>query len=847
MLRTWNCGVCTFKNAGDGFCVICQKGQPPQPLGKWACKRCTLMNDESNIKCVVCNNPKPNAQNRKMISTPKAVAANVHGTGINQNNRSNHLREPTDRNLSYKQRNDVEFYQNRGSKSHQMQMDDNQRQAGLNQQPMDMWEKPRRYRQNPIAGMSSEKSIQIYQKPKENDQWLEQTPVDRHEKSMKPIDINIELPSHVKPKVDSLITIENNNPKRHEPAKLLRPLQPPHPQETSNLLQPVQRRHVQSKRQSWSSEDEDQIMSQPSRSLSSIFTKPLRQISQQKPAQVELKKNSMDIDPLDDDVKYGDTAPPYSHNSYGQQSLSQAIAEGTGIIREAEKIDNLGTEELIKRLMQEEMCQLCSEKQGIEISGCGHKVCKSCGREKIEDGITMKKWASQAVTCPINGCRNILPKCVYRHFGLDNSNVLKLEEMQQKFNISQTEGLVRCPSGDCGYTFVGEPGKIVHNKIEKGRDDKPLSDVALRHKAKHRFRCPQCKCNFCGVCLAIPYHVGDTCESYKKWQESKRCRFCEATIDPRKIPHRPNGQFPGWNDVCHLEECQQRRNRSCGKVHKCGHPCIGIRNEKRCIPCFHPDCVPKDSKTHDDYCSICWTEGWSGAPCVQLECSHVVHYHCLMVKLEKKWPAARIVFRYLSCGECNKPIKNAEIRRTLQPHENLKIKVENMALDQLKREGFDKDKRLYEKGGKYYNNKPLFAMDRLAYYMCFKCKKPYFGGMRKCDAQDVDKWNEKHLVCGGCRMGSNKKSCKIHGTEFIVFKCKFCCSRGSWFCWGNTHFCDKCHKRQEGGDYLNRKQMSAHPKCPGIISGNPLDCPLKTKHPPNGTNFCLGCNICLIN
>jgi len=232
---------------------------------------------------------------------------------------------------------------------------------------------------------------------------------------------------------------------------------------------------------------------------------------------------------------------------------------------------------------------------------------------------------------------------------------------------------------------------------------------------------------------------------------------------------------------------------------------------------------------------------------VQLECKHVVHYHCLMQKLEKRWPAARVVFKYLHCGKCNRPIKHPELRRTLHSHEKLKKKVERMALEQLQREGFSEDKRLYEKGGKYFNNRPLFAMDRLAYYICFKCKKPYYGGMRKCDAQDIDKWNKEHLVCGGCRMGSNKKSCKIHGTEFIVFKCKFCCSRGSWFCWGNTHFCDKCHKRQEGGDYLNRKPMSAHPKCPGIESGNPLDCPLKIKHPPNGTNFCLGCNVCLIS
>jgi len=413
--------------------------------------------------------------------------------------------------------------------------------------------------------------------------------------------------------------------------------------------------------------------------------------------------------------------------------------------------------------------------------------------------------------------------------------------------MSKTEGLVKCPAETCGFTFVGEPGKVIKGQIERGRNNLPLNETALNHKAKHRFRCPQCKSNFCGQCSESPYHLGDTCETFKMWKQSKKCRFCHATIDPQKIRHKPDWQFPGWDNVCHLEECQTRRSQSCGKVHRCGHVCIGIRGEKRCPPCFHPDCAPKGGSNQEDFCSICWTEDWTAAPCVQLECKHVVHYHCLMKKLEKRWPAARLVFNYMTCGECKKPIKHPELRKILNPHEDLKRKVERMALDQLKREGFDNDKRIHEKGGKYYNNRELFAMDRLAYYVCFKCKKPYYGGMRKCDAQDIDKWNKEHLVCGGCRMGSNKKTCKIHGTDFIMWKCKFCCSRGSWFCWGNTHFCDDCHKRQESGDYLNRKPMSAHPKCKGIESGNPLDCPLKIKHPANGNNFCLGCNVCLIS
>ena len=45
-----------------------------------------------------------------------------------------------------------------------------------------------------------------------------------------------------------------------------------------------------------------------------------------------------------------------------------------------------------------------------------------------------------------------------------------------------------------------------------------------------------------------------------------------------------------------------------------------------------------------------------------------------------------------------------------------------------------------------------FAMDRYAYYVCFKCGKAYFGGEARCDleAGGGDTFNPEELVCGGC-------------------------------------------------------------------------------------------------
>ena len=62
----------------------------------------------------------------------------------------------------------------------------------------------------------------------------------------------------------------------------------------------------------------------------------------------------------------------------------------------------------------------------------------------------------------------------------------------------------------------------------------------------------------------------------------------------------------------------------------------------------------------------------------------------------------------------------------------IKSDVENKCLLRASAEGIDKDPRVKQSGGDYYGNLAGFAMFKLAYYQCFKCKKPYFGGMKDC-------------------------------------------------------------------------------------------------------------------
>jgi hypothetical protein len=58
-----------------------------------------------------------------------------------------------------------------------------------------------------------------------------------------------------------------------------------------------------------------------------------------------------------------------------------------------------------------------------------------------------------------------------------------------------------------------------------------------------------------------------------------------------------------------------------------------------------------------------------------------------------------------------------------------------------------------------------------AYFMCFKCQKPYFGGRKNCaevmnNAQNAEGFNPKELVCPGC-CDIPIDNCPKHGNDFI--------------------------------------------------------------------------------
>eukprot|EP01059_Diplonema_ambulator_P030201 TRINITY_DN5073_c0_g1_i1.p1 TRINITY_DN5073_c0_g1~~TRINITY_DN5073_c0_g1_i1.p1 ORF type:complete len:801 (+),score=250.08 TRINITY_DN5073_c0_g1_i1:218-2404(+) len=373
--------------------------------------------------------------------------------------------------------------------------------------------------------------------------------------------------------------------------------------------------------------------------------------------------------------------------------------------------------------------------------------------------------------------------------------------------------------------------RAVNNQVEL--DGQQVCLTKAYHYVKYRMRCAACNAVFCFSCNKIPYHLGQTCEEASN---PLHCRFCDIPLTKSAQPtswwrrkKKPYMQL----EICSGGECVEKASETCLAKLPCGHPCNGIVGEKACPPCLHEDCAKgkEGLPSHDEFCSICWTEPLSGGPCIQLSCGHFVHHSCAVRKLEAGWPTSRITFTFMTCPLCSADIEHSspKLQKLLTPLKKLKKDLQKRWMDRLRIEGLLTSARLTQKGERFYQRPMDFAQHVLCYYKCIKCAKPYFGGVQQCNVEEEANrpFRREELICGAC---VDKTTCDVHGTEYIQFKCRYCCKPAVWFCWGTTHFCDSCH----------RVLPRPIPQCKGADT-----CPSGIDHPPNGQEFALGCVACL--
>ncbi|XP_033631426.1 E3 ubiquitin-protein ligase MYCBP2-like isoform X2 [Asterias rubens] len=316
------------------------------------------------------------------------------------------------------------------------------------------------------------------------------------------------------------------------------------------------------------------------------------------------------------------------------------------------------------------------------------------------------------------------------------------------------------------------------------------------------------------------------------------CRFCGSLATSGLL---------AVGSVCDDPDCQKHIKNACTKTLPCGHLCGGVKDEDVCLPCLHGCSRDVSLKQDaDDMCMICFTEALACAPAIQLDCGHVFHQHCCQNVLERQWVGPRITFGFSLCPICKANMEHKVLHDVLAPITDLQADVRRKALMRLEYEGLHNCEAITTPGARFYNDTAGFAMNRYAYYVCFKCKKAYYGGEARCD-QEIGiqgDYDPTELVCGACSDVSRAQMCPKHGTDFLEYKCRYCCSVAVFFCFGRTHFCNACHDDFQRITSIPKPDL---PHCPAGPRAKQLEgdeCPLHVEHPPTGEEFALGCGVC---
>lgn len=422
--------------------------------------------------------------------------------------------------------------------------------------------------------------------------------------------------------------------------------------------------------------------------------------------------------------------------------------------------------------------------------------------------------------------------------------------------------------------------------------DLPL-EKATRHMQRSRFRCGQCDVDFCR-CGVLPYHWGFSCDGWQKHQQacqeggsSSSCRWCSQPCMPKlRRSESLASACCGSDEGTDLKRfppglsCAEKERRACGKRHReCGHWCGGFRGEQRCLPCLHADCRAKacgstapailDSGTSqgqacvisinanklpdgDEWCPICWTEPLNAAPAIRLTCGHVVHQHCAEAMVRKgNAGGRRLTFNSIKCPLCKGIMSHPSIDAFVSPVYKMYQKVRRKALQRWVVEQRRPLPQANNPGDE--DTIATLAMTKMTFFECSQCTEPYYGGEVECavdvNEEDPDDLDEDvqaalamELVCRGCA-SKGQLQCPEHGTEFLGWKCRYCCEREAhYFCFGTTHFCNVCHDLWQTG-VEQRRKLQAGKCCLGKDR-----CIFGGKHPPGSRNgrdeYALGCTIC---
>ncbi|KAK8882933.1 regulation of axon guidance [Tritrichomonas musculus] len=456
----------------------------------------------------------------------------------------------------------------------------------------------------------------------------------------------------------------------------------------------------------------------------------------------------------------------------------------------------------------QDFCSACNRfllnkpNNSLQLS-CGHSFCLQCLKRLATTQINIKN--NLEIRCPI--CSKPL-----------NDN--EIDIIDPKFTKIITDRFAKqfgqtviCPK--CKADFILEPGAAAQITIDiNGEKIRPAALECLR---QFRVTCPICHTNFCAKCNSIPFHEGFTCEEQKLLDDDVVCRFCQV------YPAIGCEKLDACHRVCWRQECRECLPQACMHVCDCGHACCGIKNEKNHFGCAL--CTQKLA-----ICVIC-NESCALRPSVLMECGHPVHKNCLELFYQSLSEKGRIHIPRCWEFSCDCIPYHECVKSAAQRWKDISNKVEEITQIRMKLDDIENEQdHVKNPNDKDYFKQPLkFARDFFVFYICDKCKNPFFAGRKDCGDDDPND-NGPH-ECLRCNRKLMNSICPKHGETGMVIKCMFCCNPSLFFCFGTTYFCEICHQRPSD------VQKGPWPQCDGKCKFAP--------HPPNGQQtisaYCVLC------
>ena len=329
---------------------------------------------------------------------------------------------------------------------------------------------------------------------------------------------------------------------------------------------------------------------------------------------------------------------------------------------------------------------------------CNHTFCLNCLKRLAQQQINNKDIME--IRCPI--CSNPLSEIEIDQINKQYNKTLE-QRLMQKMNI------ISCPN--CNERFEHVPGDVAY--ITKDKNGEKIRPEALQCLKENRVTCFFCKTYFCAKCGRHPFHDGLTCSEQSLVEKGIFCRFCKmypaVGCENEDIGHR----------VCCRNKCQKLMKTICTCVCHCGHPCCGLKGEKKHFGC--PLCNKNLS-----VCVIC-NGSCENAPSVLMKCGHPAHKNCLedfykLIDCEGRLSIPRCKCQSILNHEC--------VKDSVKKWTEISNKIDSLTSIQIELEETSKEpKHVNNSNDKMYYKQPKkYAKDFFVFYLCKNCQTPYFAG-----------------------------------------------------------------------------------------------------------------------